>query len=365
MFLLDGYPHVSSSCAWPTLPCSSLLYGILSSVSKVVGSNLTSQLRAGLALPEFDASRKNRQNASEKCRGSVVVFSGPIRRWLRYNSVCSRKLLPSAIKWTSNRNRRAGWNVSIDNVRRGGHTDANSPSSVAQFLISVIPDVSPTNGKTKRQNNAYYVSTSGTVTQDRTQAALYSISSSGQLSNGGEFISTSGLLPYAPFMPSAAVAAISTVFVSNNGSFAWNNSAFTGGQALFCQLGTAVDAVFSGTYPENCSPLTLEPVAATAAEISMAANSPTSSLSANEGSATMSTTTTSSPSTSAPGSVYGNDAVGVPYGAFDLDSNTPVLFGASTDTTSIESCLNFCTGNRDAYFGVSQGNSSIVDSILS
>ena len=255
--------------------------------------------------------------------------------------------------------------MSTDKTRKGGDAYPNSPSTVPQFLLVVSPDVSATNGKKKRQNNASYISTSGTVTQDRSQAALYSISSSGQLSNGGEFISTSGLLPYAPFVPSAAVAAISTVFISKNGSLAWNNGAFAGGQALFCQLGTAVDAVFSGTYPDNCAPITLEPVNATAAEISSAANSPTSSLSANEGSATVSTSTTSSPSASALGSVYGNDAVGVPYGAYGLESNTPVLFGASTDTTSVETCLNFCTANGDTYFGVSQGNFSAVDGTLS
>src|SRR5947199_3826920 len=73
----------------------------------------------------------------------------------------------------------------------------------------------------------------------------------------GSFISTTGLVPNAPFAPSPDILAISTSFSESNGVLYWNNTAFVGNQALFCQTGSTVEAVFNGQLPTGCVQVTL------------------------------------------------------------------------------------------------------------
>lgn len=77
----------------------------------------------------------------------------------------------------------------------------------------------------------------------------------GQLLGGGELVSTETGLAYVPLAPSTEVGDITTTFALVQGDLVWLNSTFGhGGNAAYCLMGSTLEAVFTDTYPDNCTP---------------------------------------------------------------------------------------------------------------
>ena len=76
-----------------------------------------------------------------------------------------------------------------------------------------------------------------------------------QLSNHGLVFSTSGDVPFAPFVASSSIGSISTGFsLSSSGLLEWRNENFDNQVARFCGTSnpTAIIAVFKGDLPSGC-----------------------------------------------------------------------------------------------------------------
>jgi hypothetical protein len=172
------------------------------------------------------------------------------------------------------------------------------------------------------------------------------------------------LVPNAPFAPSPDISAISTAFSVSNGVLYWNNTAFVGNQALFCQTSSTVEAVFNGQLPTGCAQATislllLNPESCPSYGVSP---SPTANLPAGTSlaatSATASTTTSSeSPNPTEtnnyPDTLSGNGVVADLIGGYVYTSEATVLSGVNENVISLDQCLTFCVGYT--YFGVSGG----------
>lgn len=181
---------------------------------------------------------------------------------------------------------------------------------------------------------------------------------------GKELVSTTGLVPIAPFAPSSKVAAISTNFTANNGVLSWNNTAFIGNQALFCQTGLTVDAVFNGQLPSGCAPVTLSLVLVSPSSClgypnssSSTGNVPNLASTSTTSIATVTSSTSSATSqatgSSSPASVGANGLVADLIGGYAYRPTATVLFGPNETISNLEQCLTFCVGY--VYFGVSDG----------
>jgi hypothetical protein len=190
------------------------------------------------------------------------------------------------------------------------------------------------------------------------------ITQSGQLMCGGGLISTTGLVPNAPFAPSRNVAAISTIFSVGDGVLHWDNTAFVGNQALFCQTGSTVDSVFNGQLPSGCAQVTLSLllVSPTSCPRNGIASSATRNLPTSASTRTSSVTdstsyvsTSASPtgSSSYPGTLDSNGVTVDLIGGYAYASTATVLSGPNEHIVSLEQCLEFCVGYT--HFGVSEG----------
>ena len=190
------------------------------------------------------------------------------------------------------------------------------------------------------------------------------ITQSGQLMCGGGLISTTGLVPNAPFAPSSNVAAISTIFSVSDGVLHWDNTAFVGNQALFCQTGSTVNSVFNGQLPSGCAQvaLSLLLVSPTSCPRNGIASSATGNLPSSASTRTSSVTdstsyvsTSASPtgSSSYPGTLNSNGVIADLIGGYAYASTATVLSGPNEPIVSLEQCLEFCVGY--AHFGVSEG----------
>ena len=139
-------------------------------------------------------------------------------------------------------------------------TDSISPvPSPVATPSSFILAVSGIGVRQRRQAGTYFVGVNGSVTNDCTQAPIYSASSGGVLTetiNGTTYtFSTNSGVTSQIFSASTSPGSITTAFsVGSGGVLTWSNPAFYNGQAAFCALtnGT-VYAVFSqnGT-PDGC-----------------------------------------------------------------------------------------------------------------
>jgi hypothetical protein len=187
------------------------------------------------------------------------------------------------------------------------------------------------------------------------------ITQSGQLMCGGELISTTGLVPNAPFAPSSNIAAISTIFSVSDGVLHWNNTAFVGNQALFCQTGSTVDSVFNGQLPSGCAQVALSlllvsPTSCPRNGIATG-NLPTSTsartASVTDSTSYLSASTSPTGSSSYPGTLNSNGVMADLIGGYAYASTATVLSGANEHIVSLEQCLAFCVGY--AHFGVSEG----------
>jgi hypothetical protein len=241
---------------------------------------------------------------------------------------------------------------------------SSSPTPLPRYFLAVNPGSSSASPKERRDAGPSYISPSGSITGDCNYAATYMITQSGQLTTEGELISTTGLVPNAPFAPSSNIAAISTTFSVINGVLQWNNTAFAGNQALFCQTSSTVEAVFGGQLPSGCAQVTLSLLLVSPASCPSygISNFATGSLPTSASTGTTSVTlspSSSSPSTSAtggssyPGSLSSNGVVADVTGGYAYASAAPVLIGVNENVLSLEQCLTFCVGYM--YFGVSEG----------
>lgn len=130
------------------------------------------------------------------------------------------------------------------------------PATTSESFILALSGI---NGRQRRQAGPFFVGINGTVTNDCTQAPIYSASSSGVLTetvNGTMYtFSANPGIAYQVFSPSTTPGSITTAFsVGGGGVLTWSNSAFYNGQAAFCTLSNGtVYAVFAqnGT-PDGC-----------------------------------------------------------------------------------------------------------------
>jgi len=162
---------------------------------------------------------------------------------------------------------------------------------------------------------------------------------------GQDYVSTTGLLAFQPFEGASSVATISSMFSIQNGALIWNNTAFTGGRAIFCMLGSTVEAVFNGQLPYGCTQINLEPIMIT----------PNVCLAAFSSSSLPTSTTQSASTMSVLGSVHSGTNAADPVGGYTSSNEATVLDGPSEmlASLSLEACESFCAGY--IYFGVSSG----------
>jgi hypothetical protein len=219
-----------------------------------------------------------------------------------------------------------------------------------QYLLRVATgpiNISP------RANAPTYIDSNGNTTNDCGAASPF-IVSNGQLLSKGYFVSTTGLVPYSPLTVSSYVSAISTTFSVMSGStLAWNNTAFTGGHALFCVMDNTVEAVFSGQLPAGCAQVYLDYIPAS----SCPTYTPSTfgPLATTSGSGTG--TSSPSPTASVPGSIKGSNVTANPVGCLSSSSNSPAVSGVlpPKSVTTLEQCADYCSSY--AYFGVQSGES--------
>lgn len=197
-----------------------------------------------------------------------------------------------------------------------------------------------------------YVSGSGTIVLDATEAQIYTISPSGQLMSGGSYFSTSGLVPFEAFTARSYVASISTTFANQNGVLAWTSPSFAQGRVQFCLMGQTLEVVYDGYLHANCNAVNvyLSPTSSVLSSMSMLLTSVPSASSVLAGSPMSSLTT---PMPSAPGSVHGSLAIADPVGCLTSPSNAPALIGISETASTLGQCLGYCTSYL--YFGVQNG----------
>jgi hypothetical protein len=88
--------------------------------------------------------------------------------------------------------------------------------------------------------------------------ATYVISSQ-RLSINGDGFSVQNST-YDVFRPSIPLGMEDQAFSLENGVLHWRNAGFVGGQALFCNLGGFVAAIYDGVYPTGCPPIRLAQV---------------------------------------------------------------------------------------------------------
>ena len=219
------------------------------------------------------------------------------------------------------------------------------------YLLAVLPVPLGIRPRAHLSNLTTFVDANGKSTTDCSAAAPFMVSD-GRISSNGQFVSTTGLVPYSPFMFSPSVGAISTTFsVTNNSYIAWNNSAFTGSQALFCVMGTTIQAVYNGQLPTGCAQVNLAYVPTTSCPTynSMTTVRPLTTSPTSTG------TSSPAPTVSVSGSIRGRNATGNPLGCLTSSADTPAVLGDRLPTTvaTLEECVDTCS--RYGYFGVQSG----------
>lgn len=228
------------------------------------------------------------------------------------------------------------------------------PSPAYLLAIVAIPiNISP---RAHLSNLKTFLGPRGDTTTDCGAAAPFS-ASGGRISSNGQFVSTTGLLPYSSFAPSSFIAAISTTFsVSNNSYLEWNNAAFTGTRALFCVMGTTVQAVYNGGLPAGCAQINLAYVPASSCRNSNPSSSVTvTTLTAGTGTGTGTGSASPSPTASVLGSIVGTNATANSVGCLTSSYDSPAILRNQDPrtVTTLEECLDSCSSST--YFGVQSG----------
>jgi hypothetical protein len=215
-----------------------------------------------------------------------------------------------------------------------------------QYLLTVTPG--PVNAS-PREGVPTYIDANGRMISDCSAAVSFT-TTNGQLFTNGHVISTTGLVPYSPLVASPFVAAISTTFSVMNGStLSWNNTAFTGGSALFCIMDNTVQAVYNGQLPSGCAQVTVGQV-----PVSSCPNFKPSSSGQPGAGGSGTGTASPSPTASVPGSIKGANATGFALGCLKSSVDSPAVSGGPyKQVTTLEQCTDFCASY--AYFGVQSG----------
>lgn len=79
----------------------------------------------------------------------------------------------------------------------------------------------------------------------------------GQLSFGQDVFSTVRTVDSAPFAVSSSNRDISTTFSVSGSEILWNNTAFEGGMARFCETASGIVAVYRGALLPTCFAISL------------------------------------------------------------------------------------------------------------
>lgn len=181
----------------------------------------------------------------------------------------------------------------------------------------------------------------------------------GQLSSNGHLVSTTGLVPFSSLALSPSVGMISTTFLMVNGSnLAWNNTAFTGGYALFCIMGDVVEAVFNGQLPAGCAQVYIGWVPVSSCP-TFNPSSYVTPLTASFTSSGIATNTLLPPPTaSVPGTIQGVNVTATPLGCLSSTVNSPAVSASlpPKSVTTLEQCADSCSNY--AFFGVQSGKSA-------
>ena len=225
-----------------------------------------------------------------------------------------------------------------------------------QYLLTVIPG--PVSNS-DRAGAPTYISSNGNTTADCSAAAPFVVNN-GQLSSNGYFVSTTGLVPSSPLAVSSYVASISTTFsIMNGNSLAWNNTAFTGGHAIFCVTDHMVEAVYNGLLPAGCAQVSIGYVPVESCPSFRPSSFTQQPTATGSGIITGTGTSTPSPTASVvPGSIKGSNATANPIGCLRSSSGSPAVSGgqALNSVNTLEQCVDYCSNY--AYFGVQSGESA-------
>lgn len=209
-----------------------------------------------------------------------------------------------------------------------------------QYLLTIAPGAVETN---PRVVAPAFITSNGNTTTDCSAAAPFVINN-GQLSSNGQFVSATGLVPFSPLVASSFVASISTTFSLMGGNMlTWNNTAFTGGSAIFCVMQNRVEAVYNGQLPAGCALVSIAYV-----PVSSCPNFPPAASTATG-------TAPPSPTSSVLGSIRGSNRTANPFGCLISSANAPAVSGglAPQPATTLEQCTDYCSSF--AYFGVQYG----------
>jgi hypothetical protein len=114
-------------------------------------------------------------------------------------------------------------------------------------------------GSRKRQNEFFYLKSTGILVSDAGSALVFHIDA-GQLSAGGYLMTAPENLNANPFL--TATGSISTTFSVINGNFDWENQAFFNKKAQYCVYleSMVLFSYFNGTLPSGCTQISLAQV---------------------------------------------------------------------------------------------------------
>ncbi|KAK8856317.1 hypothetical protein PGQ11_012229 [Apiospora arundinis] len=150
-------------------------------------------------------------------------------------------------------------------------TTAFTTTNAVPVILTVIPGIPPPQqtGNQKRglrkegkrkDTVGGFVDVSGTV-DVCSDGTSFNITTQGQLTSDGRIISTRSGEPFIQLAPSDGVIGISTVFVVFNKILHWQNAAFAGGEAGFCQVvgSGKVYATFTAreSWPPGCESISI------------------------------------------------------------------------------------------------------------
>ncbi len=230
-----------------------------------------------------------------------------------------------------------------------------------QYLLTVLPG--PVGISQKVETT--YITADGSTTTDCSAGAPFTFSN-GQLSSNGHLVSTTGLVTFSSLAVSPSVGTISATFsIVNGNNLAWNNTAFTGGHALFCIIGNAVQAVFDGQLPAGCAQVHIGHVSVSSCETfkpssyitHLTASFTTSGPAGGSASAIATSNSAPSPTASVPGTIRGVDVTATPLGCLSSTVNFPAVSASlpPISVTTLEQCADSCSNY--AFFGVQSGKS--------
>ncbi|ETI26648.1 hypothetical protein G647_10409 [Cladophialophora carrionii CBS 160.54] len=200
--------------------------------------------------------------------------------------------------------------------------------------------------------NAEYLRADGTITNDSSQAADFSVNIFGQLMAGDGYVSTSGDVAFQLFAVSAdtpgmkTASRIFTQFLINlDGTLAWINDAFVGGRVIFCVSGSTMVVAFNGAAPPGCAVIQLgvifavdvtPPAASSTTSLPQSTSGNMPSMSSNlspPNSSGFPTTTVSPPGTT----ITVSTTPSIP----ELSSPTPESSTPQAPPSSVTSCLPY------------------------